>query len=218
MAGGDLKSDQEQREAAGGAAAAGDAAVAADLAAESADFAARMGLQALDLPAARRGRPRGSKNRAPEQTRALIRQMGGDPLLAAAQIVAGGPALVMRLACQAHQDICGSWPKEPLKAMPPAQAVDQWRKVVEFLAPYLGQKLPLDVNITGSGWEGLQVAIFAGQAEAAGPDLADGAVRDAARAWSLPSPEENPEKTKVCAYAAGAVTQDAVTQGQDNDG
>lgn len=136
----------------------------------------------LPVPAGRRGpgRPKGSRNTTTEQTKAVVRKMGGDPQLALARMVAGGPGWIMRQAQGAHIEATGckvdddGRPMECGKAVTPIDAADAtrlWQRAAEALAPFIMARA---MKIEAEGLQGLMVNIFGGDVEVAGPDIGGG--------------------------------------------
>lgn len=132
----------------------------------------------LDLPKGRGvGRPKGSRNKSTEQTKDVIRLLGGDPQLALARMVAGGPAWIMAQAQAAHIARTGckvnddGLPMECGKVVVPidaGEATKLWQTAATNLAPYMMARA---VKVEGDSLAALTVQIFGGDMPAAGPDI-----------------------------------------------
>lgn len=164
---------------------------------EAAEMAAPFGLTLPD--GSRPGRPKGSRNKSTEQVKQVIRRLGGDPQMALARIVAGGPAFLMRIAQAAHLEAYGGEtdgagrPLKPakdgedgpqvLEPMDATEATRLWMRSAETLAPYMMGKAPIRVEVDG---DGLSVNIFSAAIDAAGPDLG-GTADEASGGYSIPT-------------------------------
>jgi len=147
----------------------------------------------LTLPGKGPGRPAGSRNRSTEQTKKLIRAIGGDSQLAAARIVAGGPLLVLRMAQAAHVAAYNCETDDegrpvddknkPIEVMTVSQALATWQRAGEFLGPYLMAKEATKVEIDIDG-QPVTIVLPAGvQVE---PDISGDRRSSGSRGYSLP--------------------------------
>jgi hypothetical protein len=131
------------------------------------------------------GRPPGSRNRTSADLARMVRQVGGDPVLAMARI-AGMSLLQIKemLGCTR------------------VEAFDRWLMVLDKLAPYVNSKQPLAVAVSGKV-TALNFTVPLGDGQALlGPDavaslFAMGAARAAADGFevpALPEPDQESEE------------------------
>lgn len=115
------------------AAAADDDAVQHELFAGSSVFGKLIGADHKPIAIGGRGRPKGSKSRTTQQLIKLISETGRHPVLAMAEIVATPiDVLAATLGCKK------------------LEAAEYHRKVMSDLAPYVAQRLPQAVQISGA--------------------------------------------------------------------
>jgi hypothetical protein len=144
------------------------------------------GALGFSLPSRGPGRPPGARNRSTELTKKVIRSIGGDPHLAAGQLVAGGPLAVLEMAKAAHLAAYGAGSidangmiaageagRVPVLAV--KDAIMAWQRAAEFLGPYMMPKEALKVAFDA---EGLNVTIhLGGGIDAAPADIGGEAAR-----------------------------------------
>lgn len=117
------------------------------------------------LPSGGRGRPKGSRNRTTQDLIRLISETGRHPIIAMAEIVATPIDVIAKtLGCKK------------------IEAAEYHRKVMSDLAPYVAQKLPQAVQITGANAGMLMIVDTRSQGQIDGLDLvlakAQGPVED----------------------------------------
>lgn len=114
------------------------------------------------------GRPKGARNRNTEEVRKYVQAMGADPVMAAARVVAAGPAFVMEQARA----------MKPGSGMDPDKAWAIWARMVEFLGPYTHSKQPVQIDAGGDGQRTLVQIIMGHTAGAAPPAIVGGQQAD----------------------------------------
>jgi len=193
---------------------------AEDLAQEMAEIASPGG---LTLPGRRPGRPKGSRNRSTEDTKRLIRVMGGDPQMAAARRIAAGPLGLIREAQAVYAEAYGGeiddqgrvlqvteilddegnitgYLRSVREVLPVSDAMTKFQRFIDFLGPYI---MPKEAQAVTLDVEGLSVRIHAGGSGNGAPPDIGGDEAGSRRRYALPD-DDGAEPANSITYDDGA--------------